>query len=182
MKFRPDLRTVAEIQRKVIKRGTRSAVSRLFHAKNNKEKIAAWRVNLNRILLVFNVGSAVSWWLLFTVHPQTELAINTHVTVLDIHHDVVDTHAIVSDVHHDVTNTHSLVSDVHHDVANTHAIVTELHHSVTNTHTIVSDIQRNMLKRGEGADGQQRMVSETHALYVAEQILTTTQTQNKSAV
>jgi len=54
-----DLRTVADIQRKVIKQGKRNAVTQLFHAKNDKEMIAAWRADLNRILLVFNVSSIV---------------------------------------------------------------------------------------------------------------------------
>ena len=48
-------RAVAEIQRNIIKRGKRSAISRLFHAKEDKETIAAWRLDLNRILHVFNV-------------------------------------------------------------------------------------------------------------------------------
>ena len=52
-----DLRTVADIQRKIIKQDKRNAVTQLFHAKNDKEKIATWRADLNRILLVFNVRS-----------------------------------------------------------------------------------------------------------------------------
>jgi len=52
-----DLRTVADIQRKIIKQGKRNAVTQFFHAKNDKETIAAWRVDLNRMLLVFNVSS-----------------------------------------------------------------------------------------------------------------------------
>ena len=30
---------------------------------------------------------------------QTELAINTHMIVSDVHHDVVNTHTMVSDIH-----------------------------------------------------------------------------------
>ena len=52
-----DGRTVAEIQRKAMKQSERNAVSRLFHAKYNKEKIVAWKLDLNRILHVFNVRS-----------------------------------------------------------------------------------------------------------------------------
>jgi len=48
-------RTVAEIQTKVIKQSGRNAASRLFHARNDKEIIAAWKSELNRILVVFNV-------------------------------------------------------------------------------------------------------------------------------
>jgi len=51
---------MAEIQRKVVKQNGRNAVSRLVHAKNDKEKIAAWKLDLDRILHVFNVRSATS--------------------------------------------------------------------------------------------------------------------------
>jgi len=130
---------------------------------------------------VFNVRSVVVWWLSFNVHPQTELAINIYTIVSDVHRGVENTHCLVSGVGHDVANTHSLVSDVRHEVKNTQAIVSELNCNVVNTNTIVSDIHRNMLKREGGADGQQRVVSDTHALYIAEQIFTTAQTQNRSA-
>ena len=53
-------RTVAEIQNKVIKQSGRNAASRLFHARNDKEIIAAWKSELSRILIVFNVWSACS--------------------------------------------------------------------------------------------------------------------------
>jgi hypothetical protein len=50
---------LAEIQKKVIEKGKRNPVSRLLHAKNDKETIAAWKSDLNKILLVFNVRSVV---------------------------------------------------------------------------------------------------------------------------
>jgi len=101
-------------------------------------------------------------WILLTVHlSQTELTVNTHVTVV---------------------NTHTLVADVHHGVASTHSVISELRHDVTNTHTIVSDIRRDMLKREEGTDDKNRTVSDTHVLYVAEQTLTAAQAQNRSAI
>jgi hypothetical protein len=50
-----DRSTLGEIQREIIKKGKRSAVSRLLHAKNDKEMIAAWKLDLNKILLIFNV-------------------------------------------------------------------------------------------------------------------------------
>jgi hypothetical protein len=56
----PDCRTVAEIQNKVIKQSGRNAVSRLLHASNDKEMIAAWKSELNRILVIFNVCSVRS--------------------------------------------------------------------------------------------------------------------------
>jgi len=57
--FWPDLRAVAEIQRMTVKQRKRCAVCQLFHARNDKETIATWRTNLNRILYVFNVSFIV---------------------------------------------------------------------------------------------------------------------------
>ena len=96
---------MAEIQRSVIK-GKRNVFSRHLHAKNDKERIAAWRSDLARILHVFNVRSIVSISLLLTRHPQTGLAINTHIAVSD-------THAIVSELGQNVTSTRTMVSDIH---------------------------------------------------------------------
>ena len=54
------LRAVAAIQRKVVEQGKRNVISRHLHAKNDKEKITAWRMDLVRILHVFNVRSIAS--------------------------------------------------------------------------------------------------------------------------
>jgi len=82
---------VAGIQEKIIKKGGRNPLSRLVHAKNDKETIATWSLDLNRILHVFNVCFVTSVWplLIITVHSQTELAINTHVIVSDIRRDML---------------------------------------------------------------------------------------------
>ena len=53
-------RAVVEIQKNVTKQSKRNPVSRLLHAKGDKEAIAAWRQELNRILHVFNVRSIAS--------------------------------------------------------------------------------------------------------------------------
>jgi len=53
----PSFRTVDGIQRNIIKRGKRNAISRRYHAKDDEEAIAAWRSELNRTLRVFNVCS-----------------------------------------------------------------------------------------------------------------------------
>jgi hypothetical protein len=81
--------TLAEIRRKLTEKGRRKTVSRIVHAKDDKETIATWRSDLSRILLVFNVSSVVVVWLLLTVYSQTELALNTHAMVYDMHHIVV---------------------------------------------------------------------------------------------
>jgi hypothetical protein len=87
---------VAEIQRKVVKQSRRNAVSRLLHARNDKETIGGWKLELNRILHVFNVCPVVSSWSSLTVGFQTELAVTTHVTVSDMH-------TIVSGIRDDVS-------------------------------------------------------------------------------
>ena len=83
---------LAEIEMKITKRCKRSTVSRLLHAKDDKEAIAGWKLDLTKILLIFNVSFPISVWPSLTVHSQTELAINTNVTV-------ASTHVIVSDIH-----------------------------------------------------------------------------------
>jgi gluconate kinase len=50
---------LAEIQRKIIKKGKQNAVSRFIHSKGDKEAIAGWKSKLSKILLVFNVRSVV---------------------------------------------------------------------------------------------------------------------------
>ena len=50
-----DHRTVAKIQRKVIEKSGRNAVSRTFQARDDKDAITAWKLDLGRILQVFNV-------------------------------------------------------------------------------------------------------------------------------
>ena len=49
--------TLAEIQRKIIKKSKRNSVCRLLYAKSDKEMIAGWKSDLSKILLVFNVRS-----------------------------------------------------------------------------------------------------------------------------
>jgi len=60
------IRTVAEIQEKVIEKGGRNLLSRLVNAKNDKEAMATWRADLNRVLQVFNVRLAASLQQLLT--------------------------------------------------------------------------------------------------------------------
>ena len=95
---------MTEIQQGIVKQGKRGVISRHFHAKNDKDKIAAWRSDLNRILGIFNVRLIASVWPLLTVHLQTELAINTNVTVSDTRSMVSDTRNMVSGIHRTIVN------------------------------------------------------------------------------
>jgi len=84
-------------------------IIRHFHARNDKDKIAAWKLDLNSILHVFNVRSMTSVRQPLTRYPQTELVINTHITVSE-------THATVSETHATVSETHAIVSEIHRTV------------------------------------------------------------------
>ena len=109
-------RTVAGIQNNVIKRGQRSVVSRVFHSKTDKDAIAAWRQDLNRILQVFTVRPINRIWQSLIPRLQAELLMNTHLTVADTHSAVKDTHSTVKDTHLTVVDTHSMVADLHRNV------------------------------------------------------------------
>ena len=43
----------------VFKQGKRNVISRYLHAKNDKEKIAGWKLDLVNILHIFNVRSII---------------------------------------------------------------------------------------------------------------------------
>ena len=100
---------MAEIQGKIIKQSKRNVISRHFHARNDKDKITAWRLDLDRILQVFNVRSTVTVRRLLSLDSQTELAIDTNVTV-------TETHAIVSGLERNATSTHAMVSNIHRTI------------------------------------------------------------------
>jgi len=72
---------MAEIQGRIVEKRERGLLSRLAHAKNDKETIAAWKLDLIRILQVFNVRSAGSVRRPLITSFQTELALNTHTIV-----------------------------------------------------------------------------------------------------
>ena len=51
------------MQKKIIKQDKRNVVSRMLHAKEDKDKIATWKQDLNRFLHIFNVRSDDPVWL-----------------------------------------------------------------------------------------------------------------------
>jgi hypothetical protein len=50
---------VADIEKRLVKWGKRNAVSRRFRARNNDEVVANWKLDLDRLLQVFDVRSIV---------------------------------------------------------------------------------------------------------------------------
>ena len=151
MQSRWHYRTLGDIRSRVTERSKQNAISRAFHAKNDSQTIASWRMDLNRILLVFNVRSVVFVLSALTVHSQTELGLNIYGTISDVHDGVMETHTVVTD-------THTVVSD-------THTIVSEVQCGVAETHTMVSEIRREILGGQKGANSQLRSVSDTDYIY-----------------
>ena len=78
---------------------------------------------------MFNVRSVVNVRLLLTLNSQAELAINIHVTVVDVH-------AAVSDVQHNTTNTHTMVSDIHRNMLKSQEGADDRHPSVSDSRTL----------------------------------------------
>ena len=111
-----DRRTMAEIQKKAIKRSKRNPVSRLLHAKNDKDAIAAWKLDLDRILRVFNACYVFAMRLLLTVHMQTELAINNHTMISEIHRNLLKGQESPDDQHQSV----SYIDTLFHHQTNNH--------------------------------------------------------------
>ena len=74
----------------LVKLNQRNTASRVFHVKNDRDAVAAWRMALDRILQTFNVRlTTLPLPTLLTTHFQTELALHTHVAVFDIHRTMV---------------------------------------------------------------------------------------------
>jgi hypothetical protein len=157
-----------EIQGSVVKRGKRNLITRLSRG-NDKEAIAAWRLEFDEILHVFNVRSVTPARSLLTCRFQTELAENTRPTVSDTPHDVANIDATTSDVHHDTPD-----ADVRHNVPNTHPIDSEVQSEIANIWTTSSNIHRNKLKSCEYADDKKQPVSITDTLTATDYPLTTT--------
>ena len=73
-------------------------IARLFYAENDKGAITAWRLDLDRILHIFNVRLPTSARPLLTILFQTDLGINTDVAVSDIHTSTILQHCEQPDV------------------------------------------------------------------------------------
>ena len=75
-------------QRRIIKKNERSVFSRALHAKDDKDAIAAWKQEFNKILHIFNVRSVSSARHSLTESSQTELQIDVMVDVKGIRRDL----------------------------------------------------------------------------------------------
>ena len=106
---------IAEIQRRITKRGKRNVFFRSFYT-DDEETITAWKSNLDKIRHVFNVRSFIRAQCLLTFRFQTEFTTNMGVNVPEIRHGASNIH-VVSEAHHDVAHHRQIVSEVRGDVA-----------------------------------------------------------------
>ena len=60
---------MADIEKNVAEKNNRNVVSRALHAQSDKDTIAAWKQDLNRVLHTFNVRPVNSIWRSLTVSP-----------------------------------------------------------------------------------------------------------------
>ena len=90
---------MADIQRRVDEKNDRNVFSRVLHAQSDKDTIAAWKEDLNRLLHIFNVRSVGSVSPLLTTPFQTELAIDTNVAATETDRKVTEMDRKVTDMH-----------------------------------------------------------------------------------
>ena len=114
----PSTRITAEIQRNIIKQGKRNPISQRYHAKDDKEAIATWRLRLDRVRHIFNVRSVTSALPSLTVRLQTELGMITHTTLSSAHQDSVKKNTITTDIHRDTSDAEVTIPRVRNDVSN----------------------------------------------------------------
>ena len=89
---------MAQIQENIKRK--RNPISRYFHTKKDNEAVYIWRLELYRILGVFNVCSITSAWPPLTLRSQTEFEKNAHVIVPGIPQDVSKVQTMVSNIRH----------------------------------------------------------------------------------
>ena len=174
---------MAQIQRSAVEPDKRNFISRIFNARKDKDAVAAWRSELDRIVHVFEVRSLLhSLPALLIVHLQTELAIHTHLAVSDVREDVGDIRVDVGDIREDVGDIRENVGDIRGGVVDIRGGVVDIREDVANTRELVSDIHRTMLKGQEGIDNRNNMVGNHGILFMIRKVLQLLQTQARFAI
>jgi hypothetical protein len=110
---------VAKIQGKAVKQGKRNALHRFVLSKTDKDKIAGWKQDFTRVLHVFNVGAfgSVGHSCANSAAPfQTELAIDTNMTVTDTKTVVTDTNTMVAGMYRNMVTEREGTSGQNHSV------------------------------------------------------------------
>ena len=155
-------RTVNEIQKSIDRQGKRITIARLLRG-NDKEAIAAWRSDLDRILRVFNVRFIASVLLLLTFHRQTELVADTRRTAPTSQRGVPGVRAATSDVHHGTPIPDGADPNVRHDNPPSRPGFSEAESDNSDTRTISSDSHRDKQGGRDDACNQNSSVSATYS-------------------
>ena len=82
-------------------------------------------MDLNRILLVFNVRPVVFARSALTVHSQTELGLNIYGTISEVQRDVADTQTMVSEIRCEILGSKKETNDQRRPVSDTEYIYTK---------------------------------------------------------
>jgi len=117
---------VKDIQNTVTKSAHNSAAIRAFNTKMDTQKISRWRQDLNRILLVFNVGVDLCCALaeIMLISLQTELQIVNTITTDEINEQL-------HDVSESVKEGNRLASEVDESIREARLDIKEVHREVT---------------------------------------------------
>ena len=81
-------RTVTEIQNAILKKRKRWKFLKLFHAKIDIQTLNTWRLDLSRVLDLFNVCCVLPSLHARLSPCQVELALNIHNAVTEMHNDL----------------------------------------------------------------------------------------------
>lgn len=130
---------MAKIEGHVVKRGKRNSISRFFRARNDGEAIAAWRVDLKKILHVLNVRPFTSVRQLLTFSLQIEFPMATDVNTPRIRRETSSIHNAVLNLHLDVSNVGG--PEVRGEAVNIRAADTDAHHDATSSRPVVSGVR-----------------------------------------
>ena len=156
---------MAEIQRHIARRKKRNLLSRFLHAKDDEKLIAAWKLDIDRIRRVFDVGSFTSARLSLTFCLQSKPATSTDVSVSQLSHDFSNPHTIVSNPSRDTSDAGVITPEVDRDVSG-------IPPNATSPSSFIS----------EDTDNQNRPVSIPRALLVTRRSLITAQAYARLAI
>ena len=154
---------MTEIQEYIVKRDKRNAISRIFRSKDDEKAVAGWRLNLEKIRLIFDVRVLVFLFFcpgLPTSCFQTELAINKDTNA----NDTSNAHTTSPGIDRKGSNTgvpevRRDVPAVHHGVVPSRPIVPGVKNDHEESRTVVSNVHRNTVESQESTNSQNRTVS-----------------------
>ena len=169
---------MAAIQKYVVKQSKRNPISRRFHAKEDNQAIASWRLDLDEIRHIIAVRSFNPAGQLLTLcfFLQTEFANGTDTGVTEIRRGITNAHSTVRDAHTDIPNSSIAIPEVRCDVSQTvvpgpcssaidsHPIAFGVQaHDRADVHTVDPCIRREG-RKNTCTDSQHRAVSTSRTL------------------